>query len=104
VYLRQYAPPVGAELANGGVAETDAATVRSDIASPDLTQPHPEGAEGDTLAAIAGAIVTWQARAQAIRAQGLELEAWVQAVLADFDPQAGWPRSWMRRWSRASRL
>jgi hypothetical protein len=88
VYLRQYAPQWGAALANGGVAETDAATVRSDIASPDLTSPHSEGAEGDTVAAISGAIVTWQARAQAIHAQGLELEAWVQAVLADFDPQA----------------
>lgn len=44
--------------------------------------------KADSLAAISGAIVTWQARFQTLQARGLALEAWVQAVLTDFDPQA----------------
>lgn len=88
VYLRQYGLGHGhraiAPESYEATAITDAVT---DAVTGAAIQAVPEAIAAE-LAAIAGAIVTWQARAQAIRAQGLELEAWVQAVLADFDPQA----------------
>jgi hypothetical protein len=104
VYLRQYGFRTGqraiavaeTEMAETEVAETevaeaataiaDAMTVVTDAAT-DAVTGEISAAMAEELAAIAGAIVTWQARAQALQAHGLALEAWVQAVLQDFDVQ-----------------